>query len=201
MMSEHCEPTSVPLKAARQRSSRARANSKRRQGSRRPIESVSAEAGKYLGANFEPLSRSEDDNRSDHDKWSKPNEERMKGTAMPRYATTRQTMIDRIVDPVMAVMMFTGMGMAVRNVIHQMMFGSGGHACLDMRIFQGHDTGELSDHEQADQKWNNLPKGPKPLHRSSLGLPPTRQSGRDQIARQCSVKSARAAAAARCRRR
>jgi hypothetical protein len=84
---------------------------------------------------------------------------------MPRYAATRQTMIDRIVDAVMAVMMFTGVGVLVGSVINRMVLCSGGHACLSMTIFQGHDAGELSDHEQANQKWDESPKGPKPLHR------------------------------------
>jgi hypothetical protein len=51
MNSEHCEPMSVRLKGGTPAKLRARANSKRQQGSRRPVESLRREAGKYLGAN------------------------------------------------------------------------------------------------------------------------------------------------------
>jgi hypothetical protein len=43
---------------------------------------------------------------------------------------------------------------------------------MGVRVFERDDAGELNDHEQADQKRNQTPKGPKPPHGLSLPLRP-----------------------------
>jgi hypothetical protein len=91
---------------------------------------------------------------------------------MSRHATTPQTVIDRVAHPVMAVMVFTGMGVLVGSVISWVGLGSGGDGCVGVRVLERDDTSELSDHEQADQKRNQTPKGPKPPHGLSLPLRP-----------------------------
>ena len=68
------------------------------------------------------------------------------------------------IDDVMTMMMVAGTRQ-VASVISRMVLGRGGNAGRSMTFFQGNDAGELSDHEQADQKRNDSTKGPKPLHR------------------------------------
>ena len=91
---------------------------------------------------------------------------------MSRYATTPQTVIDRVAHPVMAVMTFTRMPVLVGSVISGMGLGRGGDGCMGVWVFERDDAGKLSDHEQADQKRNETAKGPKPPHRLSFPLRP-----------------------------
>jgi hypothetical protein len=95
----------------------------------------------------------------------------MEGTAVSRHATAPQTVIDRVAHPVMAVMMFTRMRVLV-GMISGMGLGRGGDGCVGVRVLEGDDAGELSDHEQADQKRNQTAKGTKPPHGLSLPLRP-----------------------------
>ena len=88
---------------------------------------------------------------------------------MSCHATTSQTVIDRVAHPFMAVVMFTGMRVLVGSVME---FGRCGDGCMGVRVFERDDAGELSDHEQADQKRNETAKGPKPPHGLSLPLRP-----------------------------
>ena len=89
---------------------------------------------------------------------------------MSCHATTSQTVIDPVAHPFMAVMMFTRMRVLVGGVIGGMELGGGGDGCMGVRVFERDDAGELSDHEQADQKRNETAKGPKPPHGLSLPL-------------------------------
>jgi hypothetical protein len=148
-----------------------RANSKRRRGSGRPIESVSAKAGKYLGANFEPLTPAENRDRRDQANRSETHQERVQRTAMAGDAAVREAMMHRVVDAAVRVPMFAGIGVVIGRVLNSGMPGGGSHACLGRSMFQRDDAGELSDHEQADQKRNYAPKVPKPLHRISSLCP------------------------------
>jgi hypothetical protein len=91
---------------------------------------------------------------------------------MSRHASTPQTVIDRVAHPVMAVMMFTGMRVLVASVISWMGLGRGGDGRVGVRVLERDNAGELSDHEQADQKRNETPKDPKPPHGLSLPLRP-----------------------------
>ena len=103
---------------------RARANSKRQQGSRRPVESLRGEAGKYLGANFEPLSPAEHDNGSDQDDWRNPYEKRVERTAGAYHATAAQTVMRSGLDAAVTMMMVAGMRQ-VGSVISRMVLGRG----------------------------------------------------------------------------
>ena len=101
---------------------------------------------------------------------------------MSCHATTSQTVIDRVAHPFMAVMMFTRMRVLVGSVISGMEFGRGGDGCMGVRVFERDDAGELSDHEQADQKRNETAKGPKPPHGLSLPLrPPNLDDSRSSV--------------------
>ena len=91
---------------------------------------------------------------------------------MSCHATTSQTVIDPVAHPFMAVMMFTRMRVLVGGVIGGMELGGGGDGCMGVRAFERDDASELSDHEKADQKRNETPKGPKPPHGLSLPLRP-----------------------------
>ena len=138
---------------------RAHANSKRQQGSRRPVEALRGEAGKYLGANVEPLSPAEHDNGGDQDDWRNRYEKRVEGTAGAYHATAAETVMRRSVDTAVTMMMVTGIRQ-VGSVISRMVLGGGGDAGRAMTFFQGNDAGELSGHEQADQNRNDSTKGP-----------------------------------------
>jgi hypothetical protein len=64
-------------------------------------------------------------------------------------------------------MMLSRMRVVVAGVISRTVVddsGSRGHARLSVSVIERHDAGQLSDHEQADQKWNDSSKAPKPLH-------------------------------------
>ena len=138
-------------------------------GPRGPIETASSKAGEQVGADFEPLTPAQVGKQRDQHRWSDPDEERMEGAAMSCHATTSQTVIDRVAHPFMDVMMFTRMRVLVGSVME---FGRCGDGCMGVRVFERDDAGELSDHEQADQKRNETPKGPKPPHGFSLPLRP-----------------------------
>jgi hypothetical protein len=76
-------------------------------------------------------------------------------------------MIDRISDALMAVIMLNGMRVLVGDVISRIVVGGGGsrsRARLCIGLIKRHDTGELSDHEQADQYRDDPPEASKPLH-------------------------------------
>jgi hypothetical protein len=106
----------------------------------------------------------------------------MESAAMSCHATTSQTVIDRIAHPFMAVMMFIRMRVLVGSVISRMEFGRGGDGCMGVRVFERDDAGELSGHEQADQKRNETAKGPKPPHGLSLPLrPPNLDDSRSSV--------------------
>ena len=137
-----------------------------------PVETASSEAGEQIGADFEPFTPAQVSKQRDQHRWSDPDEERMEGTAMSRHATIPKSVIDRVAHPVMAVMMFTRMRLLVRSVISGMGLGRGGDGCMGVRVFERDDAGELSDHEQADQKRNETANGPKPPHGLSLPLRP-----------------------------
>jgi hypothetical protein len=66
--------------------------------------------------------------------------------------------------------------------------GNSRHARLRMSLIRRHDTGKLSDHEQADQYRNESPKAPKPLHSDSSAWG---KCGRDPVARQSPHPSSR----------
>jgi hypothetical protein len=91
---------------------------------------------------------------------------------MSRHATIPKSVIDRVAHPVMAVMMFTRTRVLVGSMISGMGLGGGGDGRVGVRVIERDDAGELSDHEQADQKRNETPKGPKPPHGFSLPLRP-----------------------------
>ena len=141
-------------------------------GPRGPIETASSKAGEQVGADFEPFTPAQVSKERDRHRWSDPDEERMEGTAVSRHATAPQTVIDRVAHPVMAVMTFTRMPVLVGSVISGMGLGRGGDGRVGVRVFERDDAGELSDHEQADQKRNETAKGPKPPHGLSLPLRP-----------------------------
>ena len=89
----------------------------------------------------------------------------MESAAMSPYAATRQTVIDRVAHPIMAVMMFTRMPVLVGSVISGISrLARGGDGCMVVRVFERDDASELSDHEKAEQKRNETAKGPKPPH-------------------------------------
>jgi hypothetical protein len=134
-------------------------SSKRQEGSRGSIEPVSGKAGEYLASHHQPLARAHDGIRSNQHSWSKPDEKCVQGTAVPRYIT--QAMINAATVSAMS----SGMGVLVGGVINRMVLGSGGHGGVVVSVIKGHDSGELSDHEQADRNRNDSPKAPKPLHR------------------------------------
>jgi hypothetical protein len=90
----------------------------------------------------------------------------VEGTAGAYHAAAAETVMRRSVHTAVTMMMVTGMRQ-VGSVISRMALGRGGDTGRVMTSFQGNDAGELSDHEQADQKWNDSSKGPKPLHRFS----------------------------------
>jgi len=168
MMSEHCEPTSVHWIARAGEKRKARANSTLQKGSGRPIEPVGAQAREIIAPKFEPLGGAKIGSRSGEQDGNNPDDEGVEGTAMAGYAITCQAMIDRMAGARIAVIMLDGMQVVVDGVISRAVAGrrgSGGHARLCVSIVKRHNTGELSDHEKADQKWNDSPKASKPLHR------------------------------------
>jgi hypothetical protein len=121
---------------ARLRESRPGANSKRQQGSRRPIESVGGQTRETIAVNFEPLASAESNSRGRQNDRDHSDHEGVKGTALAGDTVARQAVIDCTARAVMAVMMiFTGMPVLVGGVINRMVRGSDSNACIGMHLF------------------------------------------------------------------
>jgi hypothetical protein len=111
-------------------------NSKRQQGSRRPIESIGGQAREAIAINFEPLASAESNSRGRQNDRDHSDHEGVKGTALAGDTVARQAVIDRTARAVMAVMMiFTSAPALVGRVINRRVRGSGSNAGIGMHLF------------------------------------------------------------------